>query len=604
MKKFYYLPLALAALAFSACSSDDGVTADEGTDVQRVLAEGGYMKVAINLPSTAATKATDNSADFSDGIQDEYEVVNSTLMLFSGDDEASAKFIGAYNMGTGYTMYEDTPNQITSIIKIDSSKDKVSGSNLYAFVVLNKNSVVRESNGTWAVNNTNLTTETTFKTMAQSIINGSAATFGTSDISTNGILMTNAPLSLSKGSASATSSYMTLAPVDASKVFTTQAQAEAKPAAEIFVERAVAKVTMHKATSMTLSDATGTGLTASTSNWALDITNNYSFFVHQLYGTSIPQSSSATAVTVADWTTYGSTHQTSTSYRFVGSVPVKNGSYYRTYWGVDPNYAGNKTSQFTSIEAASVTGSFIEDYSGTDNTAKESNGAQYCMENTFNVANQNQDQTTRAIVKVQLTGGVTYSGGAYAKNETANVDLYYVPAQGTKAGEVTYYTYTEDGLKQLVKDLTSTTAEVTINKNNPKAVTVTIADNESATTLVNQKLSTVTYYQGGVCYYPIRIKHFGDSETPWDSTYDGISSAKIYGFDNGGTETEAALKDYLGRYGVLRNNWYDITVNSIAKPGSPDIPTPEDTPDDEISNYISFSINILSWAKRSQSANL
>ena len=64
--------------------------------------------------------------------------------------------------------------------------------------------------------------------------------------------------------------------------------------------------------------------------------------------------------------------------------------------------------------------------------------------------------------------------------------------------------------------------------------------------------------------------------------------------------------DYLGRYGVLRNNWYALSVTSVrslgdATPHENDWP---DTPDDELDNYLAFRINVLSWAKRTQGAAL
>ena len=60
----------------------------------------------------------------------------------------------------------------------------------------------------------------------------------------------------------------------------------------------------------------------------------------------------------------------------------------------------------------------------------------------------------------------------------------------------------------------------------------------------------------------------------------------------------------LGRYGMVRNNWYDIAINKISGPGSPDVPEPGDDPDDDPDPYkIDVTINILSWAKRSQEVN-
>lgn len=71
-----------------------------------------------------------------------------------------------------------------------------------------------------------------------------------------------------------------------------------------------------------------------------------------------------------------------------------------------------------------------------------------------------------------------------------------------------------------------------------------------------------------------------------------------------GTYDEKNL-EYLGRYGVLRNNWYVLTVQSVSGPGYPSVPEVKpNTLDDEDDNYINVSVKILSWAKRSQDVNL
>lgn len=98
----------------------------------------------------------------------------------------------------------------------------------------------------------------------------------------------------------------------------------------------------------------------------------------------------------------------------------------------------------------------------------------------------------------------------------------------------------------------------------------------------------ISTYANGESYYIARIKHFGDVLTPWNSG--------AYGTDN--------LK-YLGRYGMLRNNWYELNVQSVSGPGYPDVPDVKpNTPDDEDDKYIKVSVKILKWAKRSQNVDL
>ena len=96
-------------------------------------------------------------------------------------------------------------------------------------------------------------------------------------------------------------------------------------------------------------------------------------------------------------------------------------------------------------------------------------------------------------------------------------------------------------------------------------------------------------YESGVSYYVARVKHFNELThwTPGDKTYDGKNA------------------NWLGRYGVLRNNWYELSVSSVSGPGYPDVPEVKpEGPDDENDQYINVEVKILDWAKRSQSIDL
>lgn len=191
--------------------------------------------------------------------------------------------------------------------------------------------------------------------------------------------------------------------------------------------------------------------------------------------------------------------------------------------------------------------------------------------------------------------------------------------------------YSEANLKALVQNaiynapqvqkLLTTTAGATLNEgdinvtfsDDPTTAVRTITDfsfkingidySKTSTGLDNvltnagNKVSNIIKYTDGIVYYPVRIKHFGNDLTPWDKDQTGVSSTSIYAGNN--------ADKYLGRYGVVRNNWYDLGVNSISGIGSAVVPPhKEDTPDDELDQYISVRINVLSWAKRTQREDL
>ena len=98
----------------------------------------------------------------------------------------------------------------------------------------------------------------------------------------------------------------------------------------------------------------------------------------------------------------------------------------------------------------------------------------------------------------------------------------------------------------------------------------------------------ISTYLNGEAYYIARIKHFNEL-TPW-------TAGEGYGTKN---------DKYLGRYGVLRNNWYDLSVTSISGLGYPDVPEVKPTvSDDENEQYINVEVKILDWAKRTQQIEL
>lgn len=154
----------------------------------------------------------------------------------------------------------------------------------------------------------------------------------------------------------------------------------------------------------------------------------------------------------------------------------------------------------------------------------------------------------------------------------------------------------------LAVDFTDEAGTVTLNSINITGATyvsgVTSLPSDYIETVM-ARLGSIQEYKNGESYYFVRIKHFGDDLTPWNSTEtDKPTSAGVY---PSGTNRDG---NYLGRYGVLRNNWYDIEVKGVKGLGSPKVPTVTTDTDDELKSYIAVKINVLSWAKRTQGAIL
>lgn len=601
MKKQFGLPLMLAsALAFSACSSED--VADNGSKDISALTNGGYVKMNIKLPSRAASALKANDS-FDDGLEAEYKVNDATLILFQGDNEATARFHSAYMLSTGFTTDATTTNQVTSTEKLTKSVNgETVGDNLYALVVLNKNNVIApQADHTLLVNGTDFFGN--FAELQKTIVDGNVTAFNG-----NGFFMTNAPLANAQGGIvdPGTASITTLVNIKNAVYSTkTEAESKSKPAADIYVERGVAKVTMHKKTGALTDEvykAPMNTVSYTIDAWGLDITNNTSYF------SRVPSTT---------WNSLKSDYVTPASYRFIGKTNMENNAaagatgLFRTYWGEDPNY--NTASAFNELipnPTADASKNIANLY-----TAFDVDNPLYCMENTFDVDNMKQDRSTRVVVRAKLSSA----------SFTAGENFYTV--NGEKA---TIYSYANlvKMIQKAIFDNAAVQAFITAHGGTASATAITVkmsardeatgkvtvegfdftvggtdfavADKAAVVTAVNDQLKNITCYKEGYAYYPIIIKHFGKDDTPWDLKKDNtITGTNIYPTTGAGADA-----NYLGRYGVLRNNWYDLEVNSIRTIGSAVVPSRNDKFDDELNQFISVKINVLSWAKRTQSEDL
>lgn len=565
-----------------ACSSEDVI--DNGG--QTVLpGEKGYISLGINLPTTPSSRATNDN--FAEGTSDEYEVKNATLLIFNGANEADATFNAAYSL-TGFSTTDPTAGNITTSFKVTKEITKPGSGNVYAMVIVNDNGLLTGDNTSgWTLAGTPLTDKTFSAVndiMSKNNKNASAFT-------TNGFFMTNAPLYTGEGGTTVPSGKVTtLTEIDANNIFSTEAEANANPAANIYVERAVAKVSVTPASDSYATDTPAGD--AEITGWALDVTNQSTYVVRNTVD--------------ANW---WSLTADNTNYRFVGQIPVATGLY-RTYWAYDPNYTewgGDFTNNFNYLKGTISEPTLL---------STDENG--YCLENTFDVANQNQNQTTRVIVAAKLNGGADFyvvnnaKGTIYdrtgmerviAAEYLANPNVIAAlkdSENGLKPGAVLGY----DDLEIVFdKDETKTGGDMQLKGitikgtsadkfNNGIPTALTEENNQSIINAINEA-KKVSYYAGGIAYYPVMIQHFGKELTPWDAaTVDGTS----YPGNN--------ASKWLGRYGVLRNNWYDISVTSIHSIGSAEVPTVTGTPDDPVESWISVKINVLSWAKRSQDVEL
>lgn len=591
MKKTLLFSVALAGLMLGSCSSSDDLNGGGNTGSNQ--SGDGYVSLSLNLPTRSGSMSRAANDKFDDGLVDEYAVKNGTLILFEGASEAEATFAGAYELkNLSMNLVGTTTDNITTTTKITQKINNglsTGTNNFYAIVVLN-------NNGTLAVDGTNATLkvngEDFLPTKKISDLQKLELTKNASDFNKAGFLMMNAPLANAAGGANDPSSatISVASKIDKDHIYATEALAKANSSASIYVERALAKVdvTASKPTG-NLDDAPA--VSYSVEGWVLDNTNKKTYYLRNTSNSS-------------EWLSLKTTSSVPTKpYRFVGDDPTEAaGSLYRTYWAKDPNYAAKPTVLSTDFNTIG---------NSVPAALKSLSDHDYCLENTFTVGQQKQDVTTRVIVAAKIGSGSTF----YVVNDNEK-DL--LDADGMKKAVKKAFLSNTDVQTWINKDLKSgesigegdlDVADITNAGNNKPTITIKSSSASKYTTgtvpVADTKISDiidgikVATYENGISYYPVRIKHFGDELTPWKSTETPLPTVS-----DGAYPSTNQAANYLGRYGVLRNNWYNIDVQGIKKLGSPVVPEVTGETDDELAAYISVKINVLSWATRKQNATL
>ncbi|RHK48143.1 hypothetical protein DW064_08780 [Segatella copri] len=578
----------IAAMTASCHSNEDLGTAGSGTGTNETGV--GYATFTINLPSTNGTRA--GNPTYEQGTLDEYDVNDVTLLIFKKGDatkEGDFTFVEKADSGNmAPWKKDDTANGITASATITAKLTDVAltGTEYYALAILNNKTATAKA----------VKVKDPSKDQKYSDWNvaGNAVTANFTDNS-KGFYMANAPKFTS-------GEPTTLVKID--KVYATKQKAETNAATTIHVERGLAKVTV--ASFPTDKSPSGTKYTADKVDitaWKLDVTNKSTFPIHKTAG--------LTTNFTTIWS--ASTEAAPSTGRFVDGT---NTAFKRVHWGIDPNYSDNKyydgdattSPAKTALDCCKDAFNMITN-NKVDGAAGDAN-PQYCLENTFDLNNMKQGQTTRVVFKATYTPNGLNKGDTFYKigNSTDLWNEENLKKQiEAKASEVLSVAETEiivdldannlneagtrlltvDNVK--IKD-SSTAGSHAVSQDNINDINAKLGLKDKTAT---DPIVGIATYKSGESYYIARIKHFGDL-TPW------TEGQETYGKNNDENNTK-----YLGRYGVLRNNWYELSIGSVSGPGTPDVPTIKPTePDDESYKYISVSVKILSWAKRSQEVEL
>lgn len=631
------LTTALLALILPTACYNDVVTPDEVAQVDilsRFNAKGeAYLTLQIPLGGGAGTRAV----TFDDGDGDEWKVRNIYILIFAGTSESNARFASAYKVESP-SLSLSALEQVTATVTITINDANLNtGDKLFPFVVVN--------------NNESAITTTTFPATSVAFANGgspvvltSSSTFADlanvtiADIkdASGYFLMTNATLA-DAGSTSATVFH--LPEMSASYFFPTEEQSRSNPAAHISVERLAAKTTVNNS-----------------------ITNNY--ILGNPYATFDPSSDMMFALDNYNTKSYAYRHLSAVSYqRFVETAPVDGGtpSVYRTYWGEDINYADGVTTNFTNYTNASpsweamgssvycaentfdvrhmqddcttsvlvrlqlngggdfyttnVTGSDIvfqppRNEISEEGTSASSSFSRKAEDAGTTGATEATGTTGRAEVPTRSVV-VTYDGSV-----TATIDDYLRTwlVEQSVALRSWLRDYAGDDARHLRITMTNnaTTGRATATLSQTaqasgtgynKFETATDAYTETGGQTLKAYLQsllnglTLLYYKDGYCYYRVLVRHFDDTQTPWASAATMAYNTTLWAYGNG---VDTYNNDYLGRYGMVRNNWYTISIRSVTHIGQPIIPPLTTDADDKVEQLLNATLSISGWEAHDQ----
>lgn len=672
----------LGAMAFSlltACSDND-LTDKNGSGGSLNQTKDGvaYLGISLELPSESATRGENDI--FDDGIQSEYTIDHAAILLFRGAEEASAKFVGAYKLGTDQAFDQPNGDQVTlsfqKSISVLNPPVLGNGESLWGLAIVNYSTDIfkisdnpeeSEDYGDLIVKNGQTDENEIDLVRVSEAGNGvEATTFSdfrgyttTSSFirsKTNTFFMTNAPLSDKPGTlvAPAGAKIQTLTKLN-TNFYDTEAEAIQKPAGCIFVERAVAKITCSKFSNSVdipytkveinedgvpeYSQDPNVKLIVKSVEWLLDNEERSSFIVRN-----------ATTEN-SFWPLSTSDNKNQLRWRFIGNIGMNdnqydpgdihdpnNSTWYRTYWCIDPNYGGDLNKDFNDqanndpkyIKFNQVTGA---------NGYFLSEKPIYSHENTFDVKHQSYKNTTRVIFKVKYS--VEGNDAAYLYAVRGQLQTFYLAEDAknlikrsvlgstrlhdliVKFKKDATLNYTEDNfdMKFEVADKDDVDEESGIQLGDYilKSITITpdfisekfkelseadkaeIANTLSIVATSANSSNHIVPFKDNECYYAVYIKHFGDTYCPLPEEWIGSRVETVYPDLSDPTKLDEAK--YLGRYGLVRNNWYDLQVGLITRLGTAKVPNGNtDDSDDNKSDesFLSARVHVLSWAKRTQ----
>lgn len=593
--RFKFFASAIAALALASCSNNEDVLDNNQQQEENSVA---FLKVNIGYGNGASSRGTSNGYEDS---STEHAINNADFYFYANDGSFYTKISkGAINDTNNTTG--DAPNieaYTTPILAIEKTTNRFPG---YLLVVLN-----------------NKDEDLSNKSLADA-----AVIIGTWDVASigengTGFIMTNSTYDGTKGQGT----YLTDAagqyfatPITADDFYTSETEAlQAEKAVDVYVERLAAKVTLNMGNDVT-SATTDAGITIENvktadandkdqvtikiTGWGLNGTEKKSYLMKKIN---------------AGWTF--NTPDWNKAWNDVANR--------RSHWAISPNYTfvdnnypanfekatkGNKTTGTDQMDATNYALNYVS-YDELGNTVGT---YEYCRENTLSEAHLTNAKFLSTATSVLIAAEIT---GAENEDYFLYGETLYKSAEFKKAVMDMYKNELDDYM----------TANGTDNDNNTQYRSLTVNDIQFVSPYDGYITIALTNEAAGKTWGTISEENGNKTFTPCTSDTDKedelaklidkinteLLAAKIQGFKGGKMYYNIPIEhlgqkdNEEGRYGVVRNNMYEITVNSIKKLGrgvynpSEDIIPNEQTP---TLYYLAAEIKVLSWHKVQQGADL
>ena len=556
MKKMYYFAATLLIMLFAACSNDHiGQDDDDGI----VTDPTGEAWISLDIKTTApkALGRALNNPDKEMGTPAESAVSKLRVIFF--DENRNVTADKSFTVGTNSEAGE--PGQPEGIL---GTAFKVPAASKRILVIANP-----------SVDLPDVGLFNSYDDFNQAIV--AVASLSTPSY----FMMTNAKGDLEPSQANGDETDLTL--------YNSASKAESQPLS-IHIDRAVAKVRVYTDNGNISSNNLKANI--SEPGWVLNATNKRYFPVSKRVKTWM-EGTSRGCITPFDQYDLG-------SYRIDPNHDVQP-------LMSDPGFASYLQEYNYEMDAANIaSGAWHPTEISVDNV-------EYCLENTQTADHNVWAYTTQVLFKViyspkglidpdknvynnpadnvnngELLPGndwLMVNGGYYTWNllmDYIKAELLYKYTSEDKDPTVIYTAALSKTLNSYLKAIG--TPEVSTDRGNgtPETRANEVVDN------FNQKRSnvenygafrhgTVSYYKGGVNYYPIMIKH---------------------------DDTDQVYNEY-GEFGVVRNSVYDVHISKVNNPGYPNIPEPDPgTKDEDEDNYLSIRINVNPWTWYTQTEEL